>query len=184
MWPPHPFRASTCPGQIRRGCGNRNWPMSAAATHPAPKGRDNRPRVLPGYLGLRAALRRNQGGWRRESTAWRAPGASQGAKPSPWACWVAGIDVVYPRCNLSLYQDIERHGAACVTRFGPRGLRSRRGIFPGRKPHHPRALSLGKPVGRSGPAARRLVLITARLANSYGREVFAVPGSLPSHPPL
>src|SRR5882762_7493897 len=89
----------------------------------------------------------------------------------------AGIDVVYPRCNLSLYQDIERHGAL-VTEFAP-GTPPRRGNFP-RRNRIIAGLSLGTLVVEA--ARRSGSLITARLANSYGREVFAVPGSI--HSPL
>jgi DNA processing protein len=89
----------------------------------------------------------------------------------------AGIDVVYPRCNGPLYGDIERHGAL-VTEFAP-GVPPRRGNFP-RRNRIIAGLSLGTLVVEA--ARRSGSLITARLANSYGREVFAVPGSI--HSPL
>jgi DNA processing protein len=89
----------------------------------------------------------------------------------------AGIDIVYPRCNLPLYQDIERYGAL-VTEFAP-GFPPRRVNFPQRN-RIIAALSLGTLVVEA--ARRSGSLITARLANSYGRDVFAVPGSI--HNPL
>jgi DNA processing protein len=89
----------------------------------------------------------------------------------------AGIDVVYPRCNRPLHEDIERHGAL-VTEFAP-GTPPRRGNFP-RRNRIIAALSLGTLVVEA--ARRSGSLITARLANSYGRDVFAVPGSI--HSPL
>jgi DNA processing protein len=89
----------------------------------------------------------------------------------------AGIDVVYPRCNLPLFEDIERHGAL-ISEFAP-GTPPRRGNFP-RRNRIIAGLSLGTLVVEA--ARRSGSLITARLANCYGREVFAVPGSI--HNPL
>ncbi|HLZ99800.1 MAG TPA: DNA-processing protein DprA [Steroidobacteraceae bacterium] len=87
----------------------------------------------------------------------------------------AGIDVIYPLCNRPLYQDIERHGAL-VTEFAP-GTPPRRGNFPQRN-RIIAGLSLGTLVVEA--ARRSGSLITAHLANDYGREVFAVPGSIRS----
>ena len=89
----------------------------------------------------------------------------------------AGIDVVYPRCNRPLYEDIERHGAL-IAEFAP-GAPPRRGNFP-RRNRIIAGLSLGTLVVEA--ARRSGSLITARLANHYGRDVFAVPGSI--HSPL
>jgi DNA processing protein len=89
----------------------------------------------------------------------------------------AGIDIVYPRCNLPLYRDIERHGAL-VSEFAP-GSPPRRENFPQRN-RIIAGLCLGTLVVEA--ARRSGSLITARLANSYGRDVFAVPGSI--HNPL
>jgi DNA processing protein len=89
----------------------------------------------------------------------------------------AGIDVIYPRCNRPLYEDIERHGAL-VSEFAP-GVPPRRGNFP-RRNRIIAGLSLGTLVVEA--ARRSGSLITARLANSYGRDVFAIPGSI--HNPL
>jgi DNA processing protein len=89
----------------------------------------------------------------------------------------AGIDVVYPRCNLPLYRDIERHGAL-VSEFAP-GSPPRRENFPQRN-RIIAGLCLGTLVVEA--ARRSGSLITARLANYYGRDAFAVPGSI--HNPL
>jgi DNA processing protein len=89
----------------------------------------------------------------------------------------AGIDVVYPPCNRPLHEDIERHGAL-VSEFAP-GAPPRRENFP-RRNRIIAGLSLGTLVVEA--ARRSGSLITARLANTYGRDVFAVPGSI--HNPL
>ena len=89
----------------------------------------------------------------------------------------SGIDVVYPRSNRPLYEDIERHGAL-LTEFAP-GAPPRRGNFP-RRNRIIAGLSLGTLVVEA--ARRSGSLITARMANCYGRDVFAVPGSI--HSPL
>lgn len=88
-----------------------------------------------------------------------------------------GLDVVYPRCNRRLCEDIEQQGAL-VSEF-PLGTPPRRGNFP-RRNRIIAALSLGTLVVEA--ARRSGSLITARLANDYGREVFAIPGSI--HNPL
>jgi DNA processing protein len=89
----------------------------------------------------------------------------------------AGIDVVYPRCNRGLYRDIERHGVL-ISEF-PLGTPPRRGNFP-RRNRIIAGLCLGTLVVEA--ARRSGSLITARLANDYGRDVFAIPGSI--HNPL
>jgi DNA processing protein len=88
-----------------------------------------------------------------------------------------GIDVVYPRCNQRLCEDIERQGAL-ITEF-PLGTPPSRGNFPQRN-RIIAGLCLGTLVVEA--ARRSGSLITARLANTYGREVFAIPGSI--HNPL
>jgi DNA processing protein len=88
-----------------------------------------------------------------------------------------GLDIVYPRCNRPLFGDIEQQGAL-VSEF-PLGTPPRRGNFP-RRNRIIAALSLGTLVVEA--ARRSGSLITARLANTYGREVFAIPGSI--HNPL
>jgi DNA processing protein len=88
-----------------------------------------------------------------------------------------GIDIVYPRCNRRLHQDIERHGA--LVSGLPLGTPPRRGNFP-RRNRIIAGMCLGTLVVEA--ARRSGSLITARLANDYGREVFAIPGSI--HNPL
>jgi len=89
----------------------------------------------------------------------------------------SGIDIVYPRSNRRLCEEIEREGAL-ISEF-PLGTPPRRGNFPQRN-RVIAALSLGTLVVEA--ARRSGSLITAGLANAYGREVFAVPGSI--HNPL
>jgi DNA processing protein len=88
-----------------------------------------------------------------------------------------GIDQVYPRSNAPLYPEIARQGAL-ISEF-PVGTPPHRGNFPQRN-RLIAALSLGTLVVEA--ARRSGSLITARLANAYGRDVFAVPGSI--HNPL
>jgi DNA processing protein len=86
-----------------------------------------------------------------------------------------GIDHIYPRANRRLGADIQAHGLI-VSEYGP--------TTPVRALQFPRrnriiaALSLGTLVVEA--TRRSGSLITARLANEYGREVFAVPGSVHS----
>jgi DNA processing protein len=88
-----------------------------------------------------------------------------------------GIDIVYPRCNQRLSEDILRRGAL-ISEF-PLGTPPRRANFPQRN-RIIAALTLGTLVVEA--ARRSGSLITARLAATHGREVFAVPGSI--HNPL
>jgi DNA processing protein len=86
-----------------------------------------------------------------------------------------GIDRVYPGANARLARDICRQGLI-VSEYGPG-----HGIRPVQFPRRNRiiaALSLGTLVVEA--TRRSGSLITARLAAEYGREVFAVPGSIHS----
>jgi DNA processing protein len=84
-----------------------------------------------------------------------------------------GIDRVYPACNRKLCAEIERRGALLST-FAL-GTPPRRGNFP-RRNRLIAGLCLGTLVVEA--ARRSGSLITARAANAYGREVFAIPGSI------
>ena len=88
-----------------------------------------------------------------------------------------GIDIVYPRCNERLYDEIQERGAL-LSEFPP-GTPPRRSNFP-RRNRVIAGLTLGTLVVEAARGSGSL--ITARLANDYGREVFAVPGSI--HSPL
>ena len=84
-----------------------------------------------------------------------------------------GIDLVYPRQNISLYQAIGRQGLL-VSEL-PIGTGPKAWHFP-RRNRIIAALALGVVVIEA--AERSGSLITARLAAELGREVFALPGSI------
>ena len=84
-----------------------------------------------------------------------------------------GIDLVYPRSNQGLCDEIRCKGAL-LSEF-PLGTAPRRENFPQRN-RIIAALSLGTLVVEA--ARRSGSLITARLAGEHNRELFAVPGSI------
>lgn len=88
-----------------------------------------------------------------------------------------GPDEIYPRANSQLAMQISAQGAL-VTEFPP-GTPPRRNQFPQRN-RIISGLSLGVLIVEAG--LRSGSLITARHSGNYGREVFAVPGSI--HNPL
>ncbi len=99
--------------------------------------------------------------------------AHEGALESGTVAVVAGgIDVVYPRENEALYRGIARDGvvvAECAFGIQPQARH-----FP-RRNRIISGLSVATIVVEAAPCSGSL--ITARMANEQGREVFAVPGS-------
>lgn len=83
-----------------------------------------------------------------------------------------GVDDIYPPDNTDLYQAIRRYGV--LISESPVGYRARAGDFP-RRNRLISGLTRGTIVVEA--ELRSGSLITARLANEQGREVFAVPGS-------
>ncbi len=88
------------------------------------------------------------------------------------AVLAGGVDDVYPPENRDLHTEISRFG--CVVSERPVGHNARAADFP-RRNRIISGLSLGVIVVEA--ELRSGSLITARLANEQGREVFAVPGS-------
>ncbi len=86
----------------------------------------------------------------------------------------SGLDVIYPRENRSLFEDLVGHGAV-ISPF-PLGTRPEKGNFPARN-RVISGLSLGVVVVQATTPDSGS-LITARLALEQGREVFAVPGEV------
>ena len=92
------------------------------------------------------------------------------------AVTATGLDVVYPPENSALYTTITSQG--CIVTEMPPGTKPRAELFP-RRNRIIAGLAAGVVVVEA--ALRSGSLITARLANEMGRDVFAVPGS-PSDP--
>jgi DNA processing protein len=89
----------------------------------------------------------------------------------------SGLDVIFPRVHASLAAEIAARGLL-VSEYAP-GVEPQKLFFPQRN-RIIAGLSLGTLVVEA--TRRSGSLITARLAMDYGREVFAIPGSI--HNPL
>ena len=89
------------------------------------------------------------------------------------ACMAGGLDRIWPPQNENLAEAIVAEGGALVTEM-PLGWQGRAKDFP-RRNRVIAGMSVGLLVVEA--ALRSGSLITARLANEMGREVFAIPGS-------
>ena len=85
----------------------------------------------------------------------------------------SGIDVIYPSENVGLYRDIVKNGAV-ISEF-PLGTKPSKFTFPQRN-RIVAGLSYGTIVVEAPKKSGSL--ITANLANEYGRAVFAVPTNI------
>ena len=99
--------------------------------------------------------------------------AHQGALPTGTVAVLGGgVDDIYPAENAGLYRQIVEAG--CIVSESPVGARAQARDFPRRN----RIISgLSRGVIVVEAEIRSGSLITARLANEQGRDVFAVPGS-------
>jgi len=84
-----------------------------------------------------------------------------------------GVDVVYPRHNQQLYEQIQERGL--VLSEYPVGTPPEAKNFP---PRNRIIAGLCRAVLVMEAARRSGALITARYANEFGRDVYALPGSL------
>ncbi|PSO53243.1 MAG: DNA-protecting protein DprA [Cyanobacteria bacterium QS_7_48_42] len=90
-----------------------------------------------------------------------------------WAVMGTGLDLVYPASHSKLAQDIQKQGL--VLSEYPVGTKPERGHFPVRNriiAGLSRAVLIAEAPQKSG------ALITARYANEFCRDVYALPGSL------
>ena len=85
----------------------------------------------------------------------------------------SGIDVIYPKENQALYEDIANHGAV-ITEYAP-GTAPLAGNFPQRN-RIISGLSLGTLVLEAD--SRSGALITAETALAQGRDIFSLPGKV------
>jgi DNA processing protein len=141
--------------------------------NPTPQGRETA-REFSEYLAGRGLAVTSGLAEGIDSAAHRGALAAQGIT---LAVLGSGVDVIYPRSNVPLAEEI-LHQGALISGF-PLGTPPRRENFPQRN-EIIAGLSLGTLVVEA--ARRSGSLITARWAVELGRELFAVPGSI--HSPL
>lgn len=84
-----------------------------------------------------------------------------------------GVDVAYPRSNLKLYREIEEKGL--ILSEYPLGTKADRKNFP---PRNRIIAGLCRAVLVMEAAQKSGALITAKYANEFCRDVYALPGSL------
>lgn len=84
-----------------------------------------------------------------------------------------GVDVVYPWRNRNLYQQVIEHGLA-LSEY-PAGTQPDRPHFPQRNRI---VAGLSRAVIVTEAPTKSGALITAHIANEYGRDVYVLPGSL------
>lgn len=89
-----------------------------------------------------------------------------------WAVVAGGVDIVYPKENQKLYDEINSNGGLIIAE-SPLGVSPRAQDFP-RRNRIVSGLSAGVVVVEA--TVRSGSLITARLAAEQGRDVYAVPG--------
>ena len=141
--------------------------------NPTPQGRETA-REFSEYLAGRGLAVTSGLAEGIDSAAHRGALAAQGVT---LAVLGSGVDVIYPRSNAPLAEEILQQGAL-ISAFAL-GTPPRRENFPQRN-EIIAGLSLGTLVIEA--ARRSGSLITARWAAELGRELFAVPGSI--HNPL
>lgn len=90
------------------------------------------------------------------------------------AVMATGMDILYPKEHESLATQITQKGGALVSEY-PLGVSVQAKHFP-RRNRIVSGLSVGTLVVEA--SVRSGSLITARLANEQGREIFAIPGSI------
>lgn len=108
-----------------------------------------------------------------DTAAHRGALAGRTGDASTVAVLGCGVDIIYPRRNADLYQELMAKGAV-ISEF-PLGTPPRREQFP-RRNRLISGMSLGVLVVEA--ALRSGSLITARLALEQNREVFALPGAI------
>jgi DNA processing protein len=137
--------------------------------NPTPSGRDTAfqfaEELAAGGMGITSGLAEGI-----DTAAHRGALAAQGITVAVLGC---GVDVIYPRRNLQLSEEICFQGAL-LSEF-PLQTPPRRENFPQRN-RLIATLSLGTLVVEA--ARRSGSLITARFAADHNRELFAVPGSI------